>query len=130
MAASSTRRTTGGTAGFCCLAYCPTDLAAAQRSELQTIMVLVRHDRHGLKIFRHPSLWKIVIPEDHHYFSRLLDDLHLRARHEPDRLFQQMSNLGVGPLVTRKCGELATNGPGLPLDALHFIPHEPDQAVC
>lgn len=125
MAASSIRRTANGVAEFCCLAYCPSNLAAEQSTAPQTIMVLVRHASHGLEIYMHPRLWQIVLPEDRYYLDSLLNDLPLRAEREPDELFLQMSNLGVGPLITRECGVMAAEGPGLPAEADHFIHHDP-----
>jgi hypothetical protein len=74
----------------------------------------VLKDAHGcLKFLVHPDWRSIVKEKDSDYIELLLDDLLERAKEQPAPLFQQLSALGVGPLVTQQTGERLSDYPHL-----------------
>jgi hypothetical protein len=67
--------------------------------------VLVAENGEGcLIIFVSPLRATIVAAEDQPYIDDLLSDFIERAAIDPIALFQQISNLSVGPLITHKIG--------------------------
>ena len=58
----------------------------------------------SLSFLVHPELQKVVREEDLSYIESLLGDFLERAKLHPADLFNQLSSLGVGPLVTKQVG--------------------------
>jgi hypothetical protein len=56
----------------------------------------------GLKLYTHPFLVRHLSDLYQEYIDDLLKDLSHRARTFPDEVFQQLSNLSVGPIFTDK----------------------------
>ncbi len=52
----------------------------------------------------HPNLRAVVTETDRAYIESLLQDWVKRAKQHPADLFEQLSSLGVGPLVTHEVG--------------------------
>jgi hypothetical protein len=124
MVAKETRRMPGNEARYCCLEYRPVDTPVAGTLEVRAVLLLVQSRAHGLRFYVHPKLLNLIHPDDRAYFESLLEDLLERATRDPDRLFQQMSTLGVGLLVTQESGVLPTEFAELPGDAKNFVPLE------
>jgi len=70
----------------------------------------VLKDANGsLRFLAHPKWRSLVQPEDVRDIYDLFVDLIERADEQPAALFQQLSSLGVGPLVTQQIGERITD---------------------
>jgi hypothetical protein len=67
----------------------------------------------GLLILAHPNWRSLVQREDVNYVNDLLIDSLERAEDQPRALFEQLSSLGVGPLVTQQAGERISDYPYL-----------------
>lgn len=86
------------------------------------MVLLVLKDAGGNLIFRVEPEWrKIVQIADLDYFESLLLDLPQRAQSHPDDLFEQISSLSVGPLITRETGAHILNHPDLLAQSEHFV---------
>jgi len=64
------------------------------------VILLAIQDESGLKLFPHRGLKQQVSEQDWEYIDELLLDLEGRSREFPVEVFQQLSNLSVGPLIT------------------------------
>jgi hypothetical protein len=74
-------------------------------SRFRPVILLVLKDGEGnLQFLLHPELHSIVQEEDLEYIQSLLRDFLERAKREPAALFNQLSSLGVGSLVTQEVG--------------------------
>jgi hypothetical protein len=62
----------------------------------------------GLSLFVNSRWHDIVAHEHQEYFRSLLEDFALRAKSDRGRLFQQITSLEVGPIVTRDVGQWDT----------------------
>jgi len=93
---------------FCALAY------RAQASGRATPIVLVLKDARGdLRFLVDPGWRAVVQEEDREYLESLLGDFLERAKEQPETLFEQLSSLEVGPLVTQETGEQISDHPRL-----------------
>jgi hypothetical protein len=73
------------------------------------VILLAIRDGKGLSLYAyHPFLQRIP-DRDKAYIDDLLKDLILRSRDFPDEIFQQLSNLSVGPVVTDAVGWVQPN---------------------
>jgi hypothetical protein len=54
----------------------------------------------GLKLYAQRDLRQKISECDREYFDELLKDLHLRSNEDPEKVFAQISNLSVGPIIT------------------------------
>ncbi len=78
------------------------------------IILLVLKNREGkLRFLVHPELSKLVTGKDLFYVESLLRDFVERAKLDSEALFQQLSSLGVGPLVTQEVGSSIYDYPAL-----------------
>ncbi len=90
-------------ARFCALQYRTqekTGLSALER----IIVLLIRFEIGGLRIFSRQDWPSLVQHKDLEYIRDLLADFKERARSSPEALFEQVSSLSVGPLVTYAVG--------------------------
>jgi hypothetical protein len=86
---------------FCALEYRPMDSDVAT-SEVAPVVALVLREQNGsLRFLVNPKLRTIVRTEDLAFLESLLQDFTERAKLHPAALFQHLSSLGVGPLVTQ-----------------------------
>lgn len=82
------------------------------RVDSPTIIALVTSSYNGeVGIRVHPEWERIVLPVDRKYLEDLFGDFRMRVKSDPDALFQQLSDLSVGPLVTREAGSDWTANP-------------------
>lgn len=88
----------GSAASICALSYRDSRVPADARDG-EVILLAVR-DREGLKLYASPRCMKVVQRADRRYIEELIKDLVERASATPDQVFEQLSNLSVGPLVT------------------------------
>jgi hypothetical protein len=65
----------------------------------------------GLRFLVHPDWRSHIQLEDVNYINDILRDFLERAEEQPKALFEQLSSLGVGPLVTQQIGERITDFP-------------------
>jgi len=68
------------------------------------VFLLAIRDEAGLKLYIHPTLVRQISYSDQEYIDDLLKDLIHRAKAFPDEVFQQLSNLSVGPIITDTVG--------------------------
>jgi hypothetical protein len=68
-----------------------------------------------------PGWRSVVCARDLEYIGSLLHDFLGRAKEEPAALFEQLSSLGIGPLVTQAAGERISDYPALAELASRFV---------
>jgi hypothetical protein len=82
----------------CALKYClPEERSAA--SQGRVILFAVK-DAEDLRLYLHHALKQQITDSDLPYFDALMKDLLSRLKESPDDVFEQLSNLSVGPIVT------------------------------
>jgi hypothetical protein len=74
---------------------------------------VLKDARGGLRFLVDPGWRAIVQRGDVEYIESLLGDVLERAKEQPATLFEQLSSLGVGPLVTQETGEQISDHPAL-----------------
>jgi hypothetical protein len=67
----------------------------------------------NLRFLVHPELYTVVPDNDLPYIESLLKDFRERAKLHPADLFNQLSSLGVGPLVTQEVRSNISDHPPL-----------------
>jgi len=98
---------------FCALEYQAQGEANAGSRTASVILLVLRDEEGDLRFLVHPELRNIVQEEDSTYVESLLRDFLVRAELHPDALFEQISSLSVGPLVTHEAGSDLSNHPQL-----------------
>jgi hypothetical protein len=68
------------------------------------LLLVLRNEKGSLQFLVHPDWRSTVQSEDLKYFDCLFCDFLERAETYPDDLFEQISSLGVGPIVTQEVG--------------------------
>ena len=87
--------------GFCTLGYLTQDSGTVSF----TILLVLRDSKGGLRLLTDPDWRSLVQRQDVDYISALLADFFVRATEQPAALFEQLSSLSIGPLVTQETGE-------------------------
>jgi hypothetical protein len=83
---------------LCALKYClPEERSAASQG---TVILLAVKDAEELRLYLHHDLKQQIPESDLTYFDALMKDLLRRLKESPDDVFEQLSNLSVGPIVT------------------------------
>jgi hypothetical protein len=83
---------------ICTVKYClPDRTVGSTAGELILLAVL---DASGLKLYTRTSARRQVSEFDSAYIDELLQDLTERARTHPIDVFQQLSSLSSGPIIT------------------------------
>jgi len=75
----------------------------------------------SLRFLVDPGWRSVVCARDLEYIGSLLHDFLGRAKEEPAALFEQLSSIGVGPLVTQAAGERISDYPALAELASRFV---------
>jgi hypothetical protein len=76
----------------------------------------------GLRFLVDPG-WRSVVPVlDVEYIESVLRDFLERAKDHPAGLFEQLSSLAVGPLVTQETGQQISDHPILLELSSRFVP--------
>jgi hypothetical protein len=89
---------------FCVLEYKPHNQAAVSMRLAPILLLVLRNEKGSLQFLVHPDWRSTVQSEDLKYFDCLFCDFLERAETYPDDLFEQISSLGVGPIVTQEVG--------------------------
>lgn len=89
--------------GYCVLEYRPEAWTAPANSPAPVFM-LVLDGGTDLRFFLNPDWRNFVQAEDVEYVELFISDMQTRARQFPRQLFDQISSLSLGPLVTRITG--------------------------
>ena len=64
------------------------------------VILMAIRDPSGLRLYVCRSYKQHVSDRDQAYIDDLLMDLVLRSKTHPDEVFEQLSNLSVGPVIT------------------------------
>jgi hypothetical protein len=82
----------------CALKYCfPGEQSATSTGK---VVLLAVKDGKVLRFYLHRSLKEQISGADLDYFGKLLKDLLKRVKESPGEVFEQLSNLSVGPIIT------------------------------
>ena len=65
------------------------------------VILFAVKDVAGLRLYAHCGLRQQVSERDREYIDDLLIDLEHRSKEAPEQVFQQLTNLSVGPIVTQ-----------------------------
>ena len=99
--------------GFCALKYLSPEGSGTRSHDGTVIIIAVASEKGALHLRVRPDWRSIVHASDQEYFASLLGDCKDRAATDPAALFEQMSSLGVGPLVTHETGRSLAAHPEL-----------------
>jgi len=103
---------------FCAVAYRAQDSLRAT-----PIFLIVFKDARGDLRFLVDPGWRVVVrAEDVEYIESLLRDFHGWPKEQPAALFEQLSSLAVGPLVSQETGERISDHPALVELSSRFVP--------
>jgi len=78
-----------------------------------TALLVFEDAKGGLCFLVRPDWRSAVQPEDVNYITNLFRDFPERADEQAAALFEQLSSLAVGPLVTQQTGERISDYPPL-----------------
>jgi hypothetical protein len=88
----------------------------------EIIVLLVEDDEEPLRVFVTPNLEELVDKDDQPYVDALLADFLKRSKAHAEGLFQQVSSLSVGPMVTHRTGILPADRDYLKIHCPDFLP--------
>lgn len=109
-------------AGFCALVY------RAQGSDLEpvpaepVVLIVLRSGSNGLSFLVPPNLETIIHEKDRNHIESVLEDLLWRGKLEPEVIFQQLSSLSLGPILTLEVGADLAEFPKLSKISEGFVP--------
>lgn len=87
---------------FCTLAYSPT--VGRTKPSCSDIVLLLIEQPKTMLILADPAWKRVIQPTDHGYVQEVLTDFADRAKSDPVVLFEQASEINLGPLVTAEVG--------------------------
>jgi hypothetical protein len=90
-------------AAYCVLEYRPEPWTKPAESVAPVFLIVV-DGRDGLHFFLNPAWREFVLETDVEYIELIIRDFHDRALQSPRQLFDQLSSLSLGPLVTAATG--------------------------
>lgn len=93
-----------GTSHFCTLGYRPNGIVLAASEDASIIAIATLNEDSQLTVAVAPDWRAFVEHEDAKYIQSLLEDISERSKLSPEALFEQLSSLNVGPLVTQETG--------------------------
>jgi hypothetical protein len=88
---------------YCVLEYRPEPWKTSAEAFVP-IFMLVLDGRTDLHLFLNPNWRSFVQAEDLEYIELFIEDVRQRAQQFPKQLFDQLSSLALGPLVTLAAG--------------------------
>ena len=94
---------------FCALAHRTEDSGG----DTPIFLIVFKAASGSLHFLVDPGWRSVVCTRDLGYIGSLLHDFLERAKEEPAALFEQLSSLGVGPLVTEATGDRISDHPAL-----------------
>lgn len=84
-------------------------------------MLVLRGSEGSLRFLVHPELRTTIQGEDLTYLEELLQDFRERSKLHPTELFEQISSLAVGPLVTQMNGSNLSEHLSIQKLSLRFV---------
>lgn len=96
---------------YCVLEYRPEPWTSPPESAAPIFMLLLDGGK-GLGLFLNPDWRSFVQAEDLEYVELFLSDVQQRTQQSPRQLFEQLSSLSLGPLVTLAAGTNLSEEPG------------------
>ena len=106
---------------FCILEYRHDGSVVKQSSCPARPVLLVIDSSDGIRLLVAPDLASIVCEDDRAYIDELIADFVKRSAQLSGSLFQQLSSLSVGPLVTQKLGMVGQDDLDLKRYCSNFI---------
>ena len=106
---------------YCILEYRHDGLATKPCSRPPRPVLLVIEGSDGLRLLVAPDLASIVCEDDRSYIDELIADFVKRSAEVSSTLFQQLSSLSVGPLITHQLGVVGSDNRDLQKYFSHFI---------
>jgi len=106
---------------FCVLAYSPGDAAEGPSPDDRDILLLIENTS-GAVLLINPDWQELIRAADVEYLGALLTDFRHRAKLDARRLFEQASELNVGPLLTRDAGVAKRDDPRIAQLMARFVP--------
>jgi hypothetical protein len=88
---------------YCVLEYRPEAWETPTNSSAPVFMLVLESGK-SLNFFLSPKWRNFVQAEDLEYVELFIEDVQQRAPGLPKQLFDQLSSLSLGPLVTREAG--------------------------
>jgi hypothetical protein len=113
-----------GMPAFCVLEYLPKFESSYLPVMDRVVLLAEREGGRPLRILVHPKLLQVIQETDRPYIGSLLEDMLERGKVDAERLFQQLSSLTAGPLVTRAVGERIADHTEIAVLAAQFVPLE------
>ena len=103
---------------FCALAHRTQDSGG----DTPIFLIVFKAASGSLHFLVDPGWRSVVCTQDLEYIGSLLHDFLERAKEQPAALFEQLSSLSVGPLVTQETGERISDHPALAELSSRFVP--------
>ena len=103
---------------FCALAHRTQDSGG----DAHIFLIVFKAASGSLRFLIDPGWRSVVCTRDLEYIGSLLHDFLGRAKEQPAALFEQLSSLDVGPLVTQETGERISDHPALRELSSRFVP--------
>lgn len=119
---TGTKQAEKGPPRFCSLGYQTQSSHEAQIASTRVVALVIQEESGTLRILAEPRLQALVKDEDREQIDALLKDLVDRAKVDVDALFNQLSSLNWGPLVTESMGRRVADDPKLAAETQHFVP--------
>jgi hypothetical protein len=101
---------------YCAVAYFTQERASAEN----VITILVELRSGAWKLLVRHGWRKVVASDDQRYVGELLADMKSRISVDPNSLFQQLSSLSVGPLITHSVGGQVHDNPQMAVMLRNF----------
>jgi hypothetical protein len=109
-------------AGSPCVRFCAVEYRAQSLGGTAFTILLVFEDASSNLRFLVRQNWQSLVQlGDVNYINDLLGDFLERAKERPADLFEQLSSLSVGPLVTQQTGEQISDHPHLLESVSRFV---------
>jgi len=107
---------------YCTLAYCaPQECTHASVDGRNSLLLIMLHENKEVQILVNPD-WRTLIQEqDLDFLEELFGSFIKRASEDPLALFEQLTSLSVGPIVTKCAGTKAYSDLLVDPQYCHFV---------